>query len=109
MSDYLCISIRFLDGAFHGRADQGESEWPPSPLRVFQAIVAASAAHWNERRSVRHAASALRWFEQLTFPTIITPQRKRVMARGYRLYVPDNVGDLLGKSWSRGGEAGLAD
>src|SRR5207245_2516378 len=33
----------------------------------------------------------------------------QLIARGYRLYVPDNVGDLVGKSWSRGGEASLAD
>jgi CRISPR-associated protein Csb2 len=109
MSDYLCISIRFLDGSFHGRADQGEPEWPPSPLRVFQAIVAASAANWNERRGVRHAAPALRWFEGLPNPKIIVPSLKHVEAKGYRLYVPDNVGDLVGKSWSRGGEASIAD
>lgn len=109
MSDYLCISIRFLDGAFHGRADHGEPEWPPSPLRVFQAIVAASAAHWNERRGVRHAATTLRWFERLPSPKIIAPSLKPVEVKGYRLYVPDNVGDLVGKSWSRGGEASVAD
>jgi len=109
MSDYLCISIRFLDGAFHGRADQGESEWPPSPLRVFQAIVAASAAHWNERRGVRQAAPALRWFECLPNPRIIAPPLNHIVAKGYRLYVPDNVGDLVGKSWTRGGEAGMSD
>jgi CRISPR-associated protein Csb2 len=108
MSDYLCISIRFLDGAFHGRADYDEPEWPPSPLRVFQAIVAASAARWNERRGVRHAALALRWFEQLKAPVIVTPLLKSLTAKGYRLYVPDNVGDLVGKSWSRGGEASVA-
>lgn len=109
MSDYLCISIRFLDGAFHGRADYGEPEWPPSPLRVFQAIVAASAARWNERRGVHHTAPALRWFEQLKSPVIITPLPKNITAKGYCLYVPDNVGDLVGKSWSRGGDASMAD
>jgi CRISPR-associated protein Csb2 len=109
MSDSLCISIRFLDGAFHGRGDYGEPEWPPSPLRVFQAIVAASAARWNERRGVHHAATALRWFEQLKSPVIIIPPLKGVTAKGYRLYVPDNVGDLVGKSWSHGGEASMAD
>lgn len=108
MSDYLCISIRFLDGAFHGRTDYGEAEWPPSPLRIYQAIVAASAAHWNERRGVRHAAPALRWFEGLPSPVIVTPPPQRT-ATGYRLYVPDNVGDLAGKSWSRGGDASIAD
>ncbi len=41
MIRYLCISATFLDGRFHGRRDGGESEWPPSPLRLFQALVAA--------------------------------------------------------------------
>ncbi|MCI0747477.1 MAG: type I-U CRISPR-associated protein Csb2 [Verrucomicrobia subdivision 3 bacterium] len=107
MPEYLCISIRFLDGAFHGRADQGEPEWPPSPLRLYQAIVAASAARWNERRGLRHAETALRWFEQLPPPTIAAPPARE--AQGYRLYVPDNVGDLVGKSLSRGGGGSIAD
>ncbi|MGP8234164.1 MAG: type I-U CRISPR-associated protein Csb2 [Limisphaerales bacterium] len=107
MPDYLCISIRFLDGAFHGRADQGEPEWPPSPLRLYQAIVAASAARWNERRGLRHAEPALRWFEQLAPPVIAAPPARGT--QGYRLYVPDNVGDLVGKSLSRGGQGSIAD
>src|SRR5437764_2589765 len=107
MPDYFCISIRFLDGAFHGRADQGEPEWPPSPLRLYQAIVAASAARWNERRGLRYAEPALRWFEQLPPPSIAAPPMRE--AQGYRLYVPDNVGDLVGKSLSRGGEGNIAD
>jgi CRISPR-associated protein Csb2 len=107
MPDYLCISIRFLDGAFHGRADQGEPEWPPSPLRLYQAIVGASAARWNERRALRHPERALRWLEQLPPPTITAPPAKET--QGYRLYVPDNVGDLVGKSWSGGGEASVAE
>lgn len=106
MSDHLCITIRFLDGAFHGRADHGEPEWPPSPLRLYQAIVAAAAARWNERRGLRHAESALKWLEQLTPPAIIAPEARE--SQGYRLYVPNNVGDLVGQSWSRGGDETLA-
>ena len=109
MPDYLCISIRFLDGAFHGRADYGKQEWPPSPLRVFQAIVAASAARWIEQGGLQHAAQALQWFEQLKAPNIVTPPLRRIEATGYRLYVPDNVGDLVGKSWSRGGDDSMAN
>lgn len=107
MPDYLCISIRFLDGAFHGRSDHGEPEWPPSPLRLYQAIVAASAARWNEGGRLRHAEPALRWFEQLPPPIIVAPPVRE--AQGYRLYVPDNVGDLVSRSLSRGGEASIAD
>lgn len=107
MTDYLRISVRFLDGAFHGRGDGGANEWPPSPLRLFQALVAASAARWNERRGIKHAAPALRWLEGLPAPEIIAPATAEGAA--YRLYVPDNVGDLVGKSWSRGNEGNIAD
>ncbi len=109
MPDHLCFSVRFLDGAFHGRADQGEPEWPPSPLRLFQALVAASAARWNERRVISHAASALHWFESLPPPFIVAPATVQDAATGYRLYVPDNVGDLVGSAWSRGRESSIAD
>ena len=44
MSEFLCISIRFLDREFHGRNESGEAEWPPSPLRLFEALIAAAAA-----------------------------------------------------------------
>lgn len=107
MPDHLCITIRFLDGAFHGRADHGEPEWPPSPLRLYQAIVAAAAARWNERRGLRHAEPALKWLEQLSPPVIIAPQARE--AQGYRLYVPDNAGDLVGRSLSRGGDDTIAN
>lgn len=107
MPDYLRISVRFLDGEFHGRGDGGANEWPPSPLRLFQALVAASAARWNERRGIRHAAPALRWLETLPAPDIIAPTTAEGAA--YRLYVPDNVGDLVGKSWSRGNDGSIAD
>ncbi len=100
MPDYLCISIRFLGGAFHGRADHGEPEWPPSPLRLYQSVVAASAAHWNERGRLQHADAALRWLEQLPPPVIAAPPKRET--QGYRLYVPDNVGDLVAKQWSAG-------
>jgi CRISPR-associated protein Csb2 len=107
MPDLLRISVRFLDGEFHGRGDGGANEWPPSPLRLFQALVAASAARWNERRGIRHAAPALRWLEALPPPTIIAPRSAEGAA--YRLYVPDNVGDLVGKSWSKGNAGSIAD
>lgn len=107
MPDHFCISLRFLGGAFHGRADHGEPEWPPSPLRLYQAIVAASAAHWNERGYIQHAEAALRWMEKLPPPAIVAPNARET--RGYRLYVPDNVGDIVGKSLAREGEGSIAD
>lgn len=107
MPDHLCITVRFLDGAFHGRADHGEPEWPPSPLRLFQAMVAAAAARWNERRGLTHAEAALKWMQQIPAPIIVAPPARE--SDGYRLYVPDNAGDRVGGSWSRGGEDSIAN
>jgi CRISPR-associated protein Csb2 len=108
MPTYLCITVRFLQPSCHGRGDRGEPEWPPSPLRVFQALVAASAARWSERTRLHHAAPALRWLERQPAPSIISAVGHAAPTK-YRLYVPDNVGDKVAGSWSRGGAASLAD
>jgi CRISPR-associated protein Csb2 len=107
MSQHLCITIRFHDGLFHGRRDGGEPEWPPSPLRVFQALVAAAAAQTNERNSLVQAGPMLRWLEAQPAPLIATPSARR--GEKYRLYVPDNVGDLVARSWRKGNPGSIAD
>lgn len=100
MPEQLRISVRFLDGTFHGRGDGGEPEWPPSPLRLFQALTNAAARLDGEHLGGQSTES-LRWLESLAsspkiFATGATP------TNGYQLYVPDNVGDLVAKSWSCG-------
>ena len=107
MSQHLCITITFHDGLFHGRRDGGEPEWPPSPLRVFQALVAAAAAHTNERKSLTQAAPMLCWLEAQPAPVISAPSARR--GEKYRLYVPDNVGDLVARSWRKGNPRSIAD
>jgi CRISPR-associated protein Csb2 len=100
---FLRISIHFLGDEFHGRSDHGESEWPPSPLRLFQALVATSA------RLDRQADDALHWLEQQLPPVIATPKRAAVQPIGYKTYVPDNVGDIVAKSWSKGKDNDIAN
>lgn len=101
MSSVLCLSVRFLSPYSHGRGAGREPEWPPSPLRLFQTLVAAAAARWNEPTAVRHAVPALGWLAGLPAPTVVacagTPAEG-----GYRLYVPDNLGDLVARAWSGG-------
>src|SRR5882757_8987660 len=108
MPSWFCVHVRFLDSAYHGRGDGGDPEWPPSPLRVFQALVAASAARWNERIQLSYAVAALEWLERQKNPTIVavggTPSDIP-----YRLYVPDNVGDKVAKSWRLGNDASIAE
>lgn len=98
MSSFLCFSIRFLQPYAHGRDDYGDAEWPPSPLRLLQALVAASAGRWNERHRLSRAAPSLKWLESLKPPQIVTPPVK-ASSVPYQLFVPDNTADLLCAAW----------
>ncbi len=105
---YFRLTIRLLDCQSHGRDDHGQPEWPPSPLRAFQALVCAAAARWNERAELKTAAPALRWLERLP-PPLILASPGRQASTPYRMYVPDNVGDKVASSWKRGGDISIAD
>src|SRR5262245_57861993 len=107
MPAYLCLSVTFHDPRFHGRGDGGEPEWPPSPLRLFQALVAAAAARWHEPQFAAYATPALAWLEQQSPPEIIAPAS--VSGSPYRMSVPNNAMDLVAKAWSRGNLFGTGD
>ena len=102
MSTVLCLTIRFLDPVpqFHGRGDDGDPEWPPSPLRLFQALVSAAANRWREDQFRDCARPALQWLEKIQ-PSVVTPQ-VAANSFGYRMYVPNNSGDLMTAAWARG-------
>jgi CRISPR-associated protein Csb2 len=97
----LCVTVRFLHPAAHGRADGGEPEWPPSPLRLFQTLVAAAAARWNERQVLDYAVPALRWVEAVGSPDIVAPVGVASEVRT-QFYVPDNTADLLVPQFKKG-------
>jgi len=101
MPSFLCLTIRFLQPLVHGRRDSDEPEWPPSPLRVFQALTAAAAAHWNERKELVHAAAALKWLEAQPRPEIVAADATSSQV-SYHLYMPNNTADLAAKSWTKG-------
>ncbi len=103
MSLHLVLSFRFLSPWFHGRGDEGASEWPPSPLRAFQAVVAAAA----RAGTLESDRGALTWLECRQAPLIIAPEAV-ASAVGYRLSVPHNAMDLVGRLWSRGDEGGAS-
>jgi CRISPR-associated protein Csb2 len=102
MSSVLCLTLRFLDAVpqFHGRGDNGDPEWPPSPLRFFQALVSAAATRWREDQFREYVRPALQWLEAIQ-PTVVAPQ-VAAESFGYRMYVPNNSGDLMTAAWARG-------
>jgi CRISPR-associated protein Csb2 len=90
MNAQLCISVTFLDSLFHGKGDDWV-EWPPSPMRLFQALIAGAHSgcrghEWSEAK-----ASAFRWLENCSPPLIVAPAA--LPMRGYTFFVPDNIAD----------------
>ena len=97
MSDSLCISVTFLDPRFHGRGDGGVNEWPPSPMRLFGALVAGNGPQLGHDVDIDQA---LRWLEIQPPPTILAPPSQNGTA--CPLYVPNNAMDLVAAGWARG-------
>lgn len=94
MSQALLISVRLHDGRYHG-----SGSWPPSPARLFQALVAAAASGGltDEYRK------ALRWLEERsTAPLIAAPAARSGQAFGN--FVPNNELDAVGGDARRVGE-----
>jgi CRISPR-associated protein Csb2 len=82
MPHHLNVTIRFLTDRYHG------GDWPPSPARLFQALVAgtktgAPAREWSDRHQ-----RALEWLEGLGPPEILA--RPGQPAKPYTLFVPNN-------------------
>lgn len=96
MGRALLLTIRFHDGRYHGAGD-----WPPSPARLFQALVAGAglsgllrrsettpALAWLERpqkpvqaaQSMSETTSALAWLERKAPPLIAAPWSRRGQA-----------------------------
>jgi CRISPR-associated protein Csb2 len=91
---WLCLSVTFLGPSFRGlrRWNPPEPEWPPSPLRLFQAMVAGVHEAWRGRGVPPEIQGSLRWLEEMPAPTIVAPQAE-VSARAHILYVPANNSD----------------
>ena len=83
---HLLLTIRFLDARYHGKADAGEPEWPPSPMRLFCALLAGAKSSWSDRRR-----EAFLWLERQPPPAIRSPQAGT--GRELLTYVPNNNSD----------------
>jgi len=99
-----------LQPLFHGRRGTSSAatpEWPPSPLRVFQAIVSAAAARWGEQERLETAVAALQWLEQLAPPIIVAPSAAPTSS--YVTSVPNNSMDVVAAAWARGNYSNNGD
>ena len=83
----LAIRVQFLAG-YSGR------EWPPSPARLFKALVASARAGWAQtnRKAIDDSLRVLEqqgWSENTKLPEIVAP-RAELRAPRQRRFVPNN-------------------
>lgn len=93
MTASLLVAVRFHEGRYHGQGDgfDGASGWPPSPGRLFQALVAGAACG---ARLPPKDERALKWLERLNPPRIAAPAARQ--GRTTKLFVPNNDLDAVG-------------
>ena len=91
MSRFLHIAVRFYEGRYHGAG-----AWPPSPARLFQALVAGAARGATLNPS---AVAALTWLEELPPPRIAAPHA--TPGRTFIPFVPNNDLDAVSGDPSR--------
>lgn len=89
-------------------------EWPPSPLRLFQALVAAAARLGSQGLDNNDVRSALTWLEQQGIPSLIIAPAAPLSGQngkrhGYVLSVPNNAMDIVARAWARGNYSGTGD
>lgn len=87
----ILITVRLLDGRYHGVGD-----WPPSPFRLFQALMSAANAG---RAATDAERKALEWLEKLDPPVIAAPKARKSKSITY--YVPNNDLDSVGGDLGR--------
>ncbi|MEZ5402739.1 MAG: type I-U CRISPR-associated protein Csb2 [Bryobacteraceae bacterium] len=81
----LLIWVQLHDRRYHGRP-----EWPPSPARLFQALVAGAAEGSLQPNHV----AALEWLETLDPPSIWYPHARN--GQQFQSFVPNNDLDAVG-------------
>ena len=86
MVNFLCVTVRYLCRTYEGY------EWPPSPARLFQALV-AGAKLGEHQKSWKESEEALKWLESLGPPIIVYSPGEG--GREYVSYAPLNQMDKL--------------
>jgi len=86
---HLCITVRWLDNRYHGLLNRdGPPEWPPSPFRLLQALVAGVARHGQLDSEI---GKSLVWLESLDAPLILAP--RACSGQIVQRFVPNNDAD----------------
>jgi CRISPR-associated protein Csb2 len=82
----LVLHVRLHDGRYHGQGD-----WPPSPARLFQALVAGAGLGGPIGVAEK---KALEWLEEQKAPLVGAPPAWRPRP-GVRFFMPNNDSDAI--------------
>lgn len=82
----LVLHVRLHDGRYHG-----EGDWPPSPARLFQALVAGAGLGGPIGVAEKEA---IEWLEKRETPLVGAPPAWRTR-RGVLFYMPNNDSDAI--------------
>lgn len=82
----LVLHVRLHDGRYHG-----DEDWPPSPARLFQALVAGAGLGGPIGDAEKEA---LEWLEKQDAPHVAAPLGWRPR-RGVLFYMPNNDSDAI--------------
>jgi CRISPR-associated protein Csb2 len=96
--NWLCVEVRYLFDKYHGSRGGGRRpDYPPSPHRVFQTLIAAASTNGDISAASKEA---LRWLEKQSAPQIMVPES----TLGSRLttFVPNNDMNVVARAWARG-------
>ncbi|MFY9780670.1 MAG: type I-U CRISPR-associated protein Csb2 [Candidatus Baltobacteraceae bacterium] len=96
----LVVEVHLLSDRWHGNVD-----WPPSPFRLFQALVAgAYGGRWSAEEDGVAAAkdAAFAWLESLAPPAVARPAK--LSSSRVQYFVPNNDLDAVGSDPRRSGE-----
>ncbi len=85
MSNILLLSVRFHEGRYHGTGD-----WPPTPARLFQALVAGAGLKGPMQAN---DVKALEWLESLSPPIMAAPITRK--GQPFDTFVPNNDLDAV--------------
>lgn len=103
MTQFLCISARFLDRRFHGKGDR-KPEWPPSPMRLYQALLAGTKTGCRIMKWSSAKKKAFLWLANQDPPVVIGPTvtlgspQKFFVPRNDSDKIPDRQGRLTGRT-----------
>lgn len=95
----LQLEIFLHEGRYHGLNEEGRAEWPPSPARLFQALVAAAS---KGSALAKNDKDALEWLAGLAPPVIAAPAMHP--GQSFSHFMPNNDLDAKGGDPLRIGE-----